>query len=65
MSATISRQERRIKDLQAECSSLKEKLLNTEENNDLLEFQILELRDASESVIVHDLISILTLIKMR
>ncbi|KAE9556152.1 hypothetical protein FO519_000640 [Halicephalobus sp. NKZ332] len=49
LNLTISQQEKKIRDLQAECSTLKEQLLNTEENNDLLEFQVLELRELSNN----------------
>uniref|UniRef100_A0AC34PV11 Uncharacterized protein n=1 Tax=Panagrolaimus sp. JU765 TaxID=591449 RepID=A0AC34PV11_9BILA len=52
LNLTISQQEKKIHDLQSECSALKLKLMNSEENNDLLEFQILELRENSNSDLV-------------
>uniref|UniRef100_A0AC34FVR8 Uncharacterized protein n=1 Tax=Panagrolaimus sp. ES5 TaxID=591445 RepID=A0AC34FVR8_9BILA len=46
--STIEKQNQKLHDMQHTCNCLKIKLANSEEHNDLLEFQILELREMSK-----------------
>lgn len=50
--STIEKQNQKLHDMQHTCNCLKIKLANSEEHNDLLEFQILELREMSKDVSV-------------